>query len=105
MGPPGLDCVGMSAEGKNLEAIAKAIEQHNRTCPYPATEVRMNPFEVERLGWEEILGLPITPDPELGTGSFRIVCARDGSGEELEEVEAIGEPIEVGAPEPGGPPV
>ena len=95
----------MGAEAKNLAAIAKAIEQHNENCPYPATEVRMNPFEIERLGWDEILGLPLVEDPTLGTGSFRIICARDGSGEELEEVEAIGEPIEIAVPEPQGPPV
>ncbi|MCB0870540.1 MAG: hypothetical protein KDB52_06885 [Solirubrobacterales bacterium] len=82
-----------SAESKNLEAISKAIDHHNSTCPYPASEVRMNPFEVERLGWEEIRGLPIVPDPNVGTGRFEIVCSRDGSGEELEEVEAIGEDL------------
>ena len=65
----------------------------------------MNPFEVERLGWEEIRGLPIVGDPEIGTGRFRIVCSREGDGEELEEVEAIGEPIEVGITEPQAPPV
>ncbi len=84
-----------SAESKNLEAISKAIDQHNAGCPFPAAEVRMNPFEVERLGWEEIRGLPVVPDPEIGTGRFRIVCSRDVDGEELEEVEAIGEPIEL----------
>ena len=86
-----------SSEAKNLEAISAAIDQHNRTCPYPAAEVRMNPFEVERLGWEEIRGLPIVADPEIGTGRFRIVCSREGEGEELEweDAEAIGEPLEV----------
>lgn len=79
-----------SAEGKNLEAISKAIDQHNSSCPFPAAEVRMNPFEIERLGWEEIRGLPIVGDPELGTGRFRIVCSRDMDGEDLEEVEAVG---------------
>jgi len=95
----------MGAEAKNLEAITKAIEQHNRNCPFPATEVRMNPFEIERLGWDEILGLPIVGDPALGTGSFRIICPRDGEDTELEEVEAIGEPLEIAVPEPQGPPV
>jgi hypothetical protein len=85
-----------SAEAKNLEAISKAIDQHNASCPYPAAEVRMNPFEIERLGWDQIRGLPLLPDPELGTGRFRIVCSRDLAGEGLEEVEAIGQ--EVGAP-------
>ena len=82
---------------KNLEAISKAIDQHNSSCPFPASEVRMNPFEVERLGWEEIRGLPIVPDSAIGTGRFRIVCSREGDGGELEETEAIGEPIEVPA--------
>jgi len=84
-----------SPEAKNLEAISRAIDQHNANCPYPASEVRMNPYEAERLGWEEIRGLPVVPDPALGTGRFRIVCSREGDGTGLEETEAIGEPIEV----------
>jgi hypothetical protein len=88
-----------SPEAKNLEAISKAIDQHNASCPFPAAEVRMNPFEVERLGWEEIRGLPVVPDPEIGTGRFRIVCSRETGGTELEETEAIGEligePVEI----------
>ena len=95
----------MGPEAKNLEAISKAIDQHNSGCPFPAAEVRMNPFEVERLGWEEIRGLPIVGDPEIGTGRFRIVCSREGDGSELEEAEAIGEPLEVGITEPQSPPV
>src|SRR5918999_5707117 len=87
-----------SAEARNLEAISKAIDQHNANCPFPAAEVRMNPFEVERLGWEEIRGLPVVPDPAIGTGRFRIVCSRDMDGGELEEVEAVGEPVEVPSP-------
>ncbi len=90
----------MGPEAKNLEAISKAIDQHNSSCPFPAAEVRMNPFEVERLGWEEIRGLPIVADPEIGTGRFRIVCSRELDGGELEEVEAVGTPIEVPAEAP-----
>jgi hypothetical protein len=87
-----------SAEAKNLEAISRAIDQHNSNCPYPAAEVRMNPFEVERLGWEEIRGLPVVADPAIGTGRFRIVCSREGGDIELEEVEAVGSPVEIGVP-------
>jgi hypothetical protein len=87
-----------SAEAKNLEAISKAIDQHNSNCPFPAAEVRMNPFEIERLGWDQIRGLPLLPDPELGTGRFRIVCSRDLDGEGLEEVEAIGQEVETSVP-------
>jgi hypothetical protein len=92
-----LDVVS-SAEAKNLEAISRAIDQHNQNCPFPASEVRMNPFECERLGWEEIRGLPIVPDDNLGTGSFRIICSRDQEGEGIEEAEALGIPIEVAVP-------
>ena len=87
-----------SPEAKNLEAISRAIDQHNASCPFPAAEVRMNPFEVERLGWNEIRGLPVVPDPEIGTGRFRIVCSRDIDDAGLEEVEAVGREVETLAP-------
>ena len=79
-----------SSEARNLEAISKAIDDHNATCEFPAVAVAMNPFEVERLGWDTIRGLPIRPDPNLGTGSFRIICGRDElEEEEVETVEAV----------------
>ena len=79
-----------SAEAKNLEAISRAIDQHNEGCEWPAVAVEMNPFEVERLGWDTIRGLEIRSNPDLGTGSFRIVCAReDGLPAEEETVEAV----------------
>ena len=87
-----------SPEAKNLEAISKAIDRHNSNCPFPAAEVRMNPFEIERLGWDQIRGLPLVPDPELGTGRFRIVCSRDLGDEGLEEVEAVGRELQTVAP-------
>jgi hypothetical protein len=89
-----------SPEAKNLEAISKAIDQHNASCPFPAAEVRMNPFEVERLGWEEIRGLPVVPDAEIGTGRFRIVCSRDVDDAGLEEVEAVGQELQTAGPVP-----
>jgi hypothetical protein len=79
-----------SSEAQNLEAIVKAIEQHDQTCEYPAVAVAMNPYEVERLGWDTIKGLPIRPDPELGTGRFNVICAGDETGDSGEEtVEAV----------------
>ena len=56
IGSPG---VAMSSEAKNLEAISKAIDQHNQGCEWPAVAVELNPFELERLGWDSIRGLPI----------------------------------------------
>ena len=89
-----------SSEAKNLEAIYKAIDHHNATCEYPAVAVAMNPFEVERLGWDSIRGLPIRGDANLGTGAFRIVCGKDEvEDEDFETVEAVSEQyVGVGAP-------
>ena len=86
------------SSSKNLEAISRAIDQHNSNCAFPAAEVRMNPFEIDRLGWDEIRGLPLVPDPEMGTGRFKIVCSRDVEGEGIEEAEALGIPLEVAVP-------
>ena len=81
-----------AAEAKNLEVISKAIDEHNNSCEWPAVAVEMNPFEVERLGWDAIRGLPIRGNADLGTGSFRIVCAREeGLPGEKEAVEAVSE--------------
>ena len=90
-----------SPEAKNLEAISKAIDQHNQNCEFPAIAIEMNPFEVERLGWDTIRGLPVRPNPALGTGAFNVVCGRDEGlpGKEEEEVvEAVADqtvPVEL----------
>jgi hypothetical protein len=82
--------VSHDSEVKNLEAISKAIDQHNEGCEWPAIAIEMNPFEVERLGWDSIRGLPVRANAELGTGAFRVVCARE-EGLPGEEVEAVAE--------------
>ncbi len=92
----------VTAEGKNFEAIAKAKADHNRHCPFPPHTVRMNPFEIERMGWEEgdlIAGLALEADAKLGTGAFRLVC--DGMEppeldvEQEEVIEAPTQPLVV----------
>jgi hypothetical protein len=79
-----------SSEAKNLEAISKAIDAHDASCEWPAVAIEMNPFEVERLGWDSIRGLPIRSNPALETGTFTVVCARE-EGEPGETVEAVAE--------------
>lgn len=78
-----------SSEAKNLEVISRAIDVHNERCQWPAVAIEMNPYEVERLGWEWIRGLPIRPNPNIGTGRFNVVCAREEPGFEEDEVEAV----------------
>ena len=79
-----------STEAQNLEKISQAIDQHARNCEWPAVAIEMNPFELERLGWDSIRGLPLRPNPDMGTGRFRVVCAREES-EPGEPVEAVAE--------------
>jgi hypothetical protein len=88
-----------SSEAKNLEVIVKAIDRHDSSCEWPAVAVAMNPYEVERLGWDSIRGLPIRPDPNLGTGRFNVICGRDEVDEKEEEsVEAVStEYVTIGA--------
>ena len=102
----------MSAEAKNFEAITKAKADHTAKCPFPPHTVRMNPFEIERMSWEEgdtIAGLVLEGDPKVGTGAFRLICDGMEPPElEIEEVEAITAPVEplvvpVGPGRPGEP--
>jgi hypothetical protein len=79
-----------SSEAKNLEVISKAIDAHDAGCEWPAVAIEMNPFEVDRLGWDSIRGLPIRSNPALETGTFTVVCARE-EGEPGEIVEAVAE--------------
>ena len=48
----------------------------------------MNPFEVERLGWDTIKGLPIHARPEPARpGRFSVIC--EGDEQELVEEETV----------------
>lgn len=76
----------MSAVAKNLAAICAAIDTHRDSCEFPLIEVRLNPFEYERLGWEDVKGVAITEDPKLQTGRFRLVCANE-NGHRVKERE------------------
>lgn len=67
----------MRSDVRNLEAIAKGVHQHALRCPGELTEIRMAPFEVERLGWDDYKGIPIVADEEMPTGRFRLVCERE----------------------------
>lgn len=85
-------------EARNFEAIVKAKAEHNRKCPFPPHSVRMNPFEIERMGWEEgdmIAGLVLEADGRIGTGAFRLVCDGMEPPElEIEQEAVIAAPAE-----------
>jgi len=77
----------VSAVAKNLEAIQKAIVRHNGNCKAPLIEIRMHPFECERLDFEEFRGIPIRGDDDMPTGRFRLVCsAQHGDDDSVDAV-------------------
>lgn len=89
----------MGAEALNLEAISKAVVQHNGNCDFPVRTIRMAPFEHERLGWDDFQGIPIVDDDEMGTGRFRLECDRPLPGGDPLEIEepmtmAVGKELE-----------
>jgi hypothetical protein len=88
------------ASAKNMQAVCKAKEVHDKTCPWggKGTEVHMAWFDIERIGWEAgdiICGLAVVGDESVATGMMRVTCDAepDGGGkteeEEVETVEAV----------------
>ena len=84
--------MGIEASGKNMEAVCKAKEAHNNSCPWGgnATEVHLTFFDIERLGWEEgdtICGLTVVGDEKVATGMMRVTCDAEPSDDKTEEEE------------------
>lgn len=93
--------MSLDASAKNMQAVCKAKEQHDKTCPYGgnATEVHLNWFDIERMGWDEgdnICGLTVIGNAKVPTGMMRVRCDAEPDDtpgleeeEELELVEAV----------------
>ena len=99
MNAPATIASGMSnPEAKNFEAIHKAKADHTARCPFPPHTLRMNPFEIERMQWEEgdtIAGLVLEADGKIGTGAFRLVCDGMEPPElDIEQTDVIAAPVE-----------
>ena len=94
--------MSLDASAKNMEAVCKAKEVHNKTCPYggTATHVHLAWFDLERMGWEEgdvICGLVVMGDERVATGTMRVTCDAEPDDDRFEEeqeeevVEAVSE--------------
>jgi hypothetical protein len=84
--------VSLEASSKNMEAVCKAKEVHDRTCVWggKATEVHLAYFDIERIGWEEgdvICGLVVVGDATVATGMMRVTCDAEPDDDRLQEEE------------------
>ena len=85
-----------SFNAENLKRIYEAIDDHNARCPDPAVAVSMHPYSREKLGWDDIRGLPIWDDERLQPERFRIECPKTlPADDETEVTDAIGEEVSV----------
>ena len=94
--------MSLDASAKNMQAVCKAKEHHDKTCPWggKGTHVHLSWFDIERMGWEEgdvICGLVVVGDERVSTGMMRVTCDAEPDDdhsleEEVEEVvEAVSE--------------
>jgi hypothetical protein len=87
--------MSLDASAKNMQAVCKAKEAHDRSCPWggKGTEVHMAWFDIERMGWEEgdvICGLVVVGDQSVATGMMRVTCdAEPDGGKEVAEEEVV----------------
>ena len=93
--------MSIDASAKNMQAVCKAKDAHNESCPWggQANAVHLSWYDIERMGWEEgdvICGLVVQGDEKVATGMMRVTCDAepDGDGgreaeEEVETVEAV----------------
>ena len=85
----------VDASAKNMEAVCKAKEAHDKSCPWggKANQVHLSWFDLERIGWEEgdvICGLVVVGDAQVATGMMRVTCdAEPGNDKEEAEEEVV----------------
>jgi hypothetical protein len=85
--------VSIDASAKNMQAVCKAKEAHDRSCPWGGTAnaVHLSWFDIERMGWEEgdvICGLVVVGDETVATGMMRVTCDAEPDGGRRQEEEA-----------------
>jgi hypothetical protein len=82
----------IDASAKNMEAVCKAKEHHDKTCPWrgKGNAVHLSWFDIDRMGWEEgdvICGLVVVGDERISTGMMRVTCDAEPDGDRSEEEE------------------
>ena len=81
--------MSIDASAKNMQAVCKAKEHHDKTCPWggKGTHVHLSWFDIERMGWEEgdvICGLVVVGDERVATGMMRVTCDAEPEDDRFE---------------------
>jgi hypothetical protein len=90
--------VSIDASAKNMQAVCKAKEVHDASCPWggKANQVHLSWFDIERIGWEEgdvICGLVVVGDQKVATGMMRVTCDAEPDEGRVEEEEEVVEAV------------
>jgi hypothetical protein len=75
---------GVDLEIELLECVRAEIDAHAEECTQTPKAILLNPGNYELLGWDEILGLPVLPDPRVQPDKAKLLCGEEGWGGEFE---------------------
>lgn len=70
----------MELEIEILDHIRAACEQHAAECDRPPKAILLNPGNYQLVGWHEVFGLPVLPDPRVAPKRFKLVCGAGHGG-------------------------
>lgn len=83
---------------KNVVAMRRALETHNRRCPIAATSFRLNPVDFDLLGFDFLWGIRLIRDPSVSVKRFRLECDGSATGVEDALEEWSNEPVDPAEP-------
>jgi len=63
-----------------LENIRAAHEAHGADCAQTPKAILFHPGNHHLVGWDEVLGLPVLPDPRVEPKQFRLLCGTGMGG-------------------------
>lgn len=58
----------------NVHALRSALDDHNQSCLCPARAFLLNPVDHGLLGFDELWGVPVLPDPNVAVKRLRVDC-------------------------------
>ena len=70
----------MDTEIRLLMRMREQLERHLDECCNRPKAMLLNLANHSLLGWDEVLGLPVLPDPRVEPGQARLLCGNSGWG-------------------------